>query len=456
MTTTLFSRSQHASRGLAMVMAVAGTLALAGNAPAQSNWINTTTASTQSWGTAGNWSPGAVPSAADAVVNITSNIAADQVITISTTSRTVGTLNIGDPDGSHKWNLTRTSPAVLIFDVSSGSAALNLLPGARAGGYQMNTPVQLNDDLVFTINVADGNIAFNQPITESGGDRTFTLTSTVVPSGINTFAGVNGFNKLVVSGNAIFNNNLLASDRALGKVHGSYLADAITLNAGTLRAAATGNYTITVNRGVTLGSGGGTLNAPAIGRNWVVDSIITGSGGFTKSGPGDATLNAANTYLGPTTVTDGTLFINGDQSLAIGTVTVGTDPLVPATLAGTGTAGGDVTFASGSKILFGQTTLTVGGTISFGGSFGIADLVGLDATATDGTYQLLAGTINSANLLNVGEANAFDLGGGKEAYFTTDSGLGVSVVPEPGTGVAVATSLAAAICWWCKRRPRSL
>ena len=337
-----------ASRVHAPCIAIAISLAVAGVAQAQSNWINTTTSANQSWGTGTNWSPSAVPSAIDAVVNITSNIAADQVITIASTSRTVGTLNIGDPDGSHKWNFTRSgTTAALVFDVSSGSAALNLLAGARPGGYQMNTGLQLNDDLVFTINVESGNIGFNQPITESGGDKTFTLTSTVASTGVNNFGGQNGFSKLVVSGNAVFNINRSADDRALGKTLASYVADAITLNRGILKAAVDNTtYTISANRGITLAADGGGLGADDATRTLVVDSIITGAGGLTLSGPGLKTLNGSNTYLGNTVVTGGTLRINGDQSAATGPLSVAAGAL----LSGTGTIGGAVSVLGGGTV----------------------------------------------------------------------------------------------------------
>jgi hypothetical protein len=68
------------------------------------------------------------------------------------------------------------------------------------------------------------------------------------------------------------------------------------------------------------------------------------------------------------------------------------------------------------------------------GRFGIDDLVGLDSTVADGAYTLIDGTatIDFANLVHMGEANAFDLVGGKQAYFSTGS-LVVNVVPEPST-----------------------
>jgi hypothetical protein len=66
--------------------------------------------------------------------------------------------------------------------------------------------------------------------------------------------------------------------------------------------------------------------------------------------------------------------------------------------------------------------------------FGIDDLVGLTSATDEGTYTIIGGsaTINTNGLLNLGSANAYNLGGGKSAYFSEGS-LQVTVVPEPST-----------------------
>jgi hypothetical protein len=65
-------------------------------------------------------------------------------------------------------------------------------------------------------------------------------------------------------------------------------------------------------------------------------------------------------------------------------------------------------------------TLTVNGSsVSFDG-FSIANLAGFDNSVPVGTYFLLDGaaTVNTANLANLGVANAFLMGDtGKQAYF---------------------------------------
>jgi hypothetical protein len=117
---------------------------------------------------------------------------------------------------------------------------------------------------------------------------------------------------------------------------------------------------------------------------------------------------------------------------------------------------GDVVFAAGSMFAF-STTYTLamaGGTASFfsgtpGSRFGIDDLIGISASTPLGTYTLISGAVNTANLDNFGAANAFDLGDGKTAYFQQGS-LQVVVVPEPGTLLLAGLGIAA--LGWAARR----
>src|SRR5690606_27872319 len=63
---------------------------------------------------------------------------------------------------------------------------------------------------------------------------------------------------------------------------------------------------------------------------------IQGAGSIEQLGNGLTVLTGANTYTGSTTVSAGSLWIDGDQSAATGLTTVHSG----ATLGGTGTIGG--------------------------------------------------------------------------------------------------------------------
>ena len=63
--------------------------------------------------------------------------------------------------------------------------------------------------------------------------------------------------------------------------------------------------------------------------------------------------------------------------------------------------------------------------------FGVANVVGLNSATATGTYKLLDGSaaFDFTNVANFGSGNAYDLGGGKSAYFQQGS-LELVVIPE--------------------------
>jgi len=223
----------------------------------------------------------------------------------------------------------------------------------------------------------------------------------------------------------------------------------LNLNGGTVTATkisgGTGSATVNFNGGVlkakrdeanlienldTANVESGGLKIDSNGFAVATSQALTGTGGLEKLGAGNLTLNAASTYTGPTLVSAGTLTLALNSSIT-SAVTVASG----AALAGEGTIAGNLSFNSGAKFVFSltQTLLANGATVSFA-DFGIEDLVGLSETTELGTYDLIDGsaTINTNGLGNLGLENAFDLGGGKSAYFI-DGSLQVTVVPEPST-----------------------
>jgi hypothetical protein len=78
--------------------------------------------------------------------------------------------------------------------------------------------------------------------------------------------------------------------------------------------------------------------------------------------------------------------------------------------------------------------LDVTGTVTIFSGFGVDDLAGLVwGSVADGTYTLINGTLDAgvfANLANNSLATAYDIGGGRSAYFQEGS-LQLVVIPEP-------------------------
>ncbi|MCC5849790.1 MAG: PEP-CTERM sorting domain-containing protein [Verrucomicrobia bacterium] len=153
------------------------------------------------------------------------------------------------------------------------------------------------------------------------------------------------------------------------------------------------------------------------------------------------------TFGGGLEVVAGTLLIN--QTIT-GNVNVAADAVL-GTDGGTSVITGNLSLADGAFLAFspGQS-LDLTGSFTLDNSFGVASLRTTTGGAidwsmiADDTYTLLTGdnlpTFSPANIANYGVANAFDIGGGRSAYFQ-DGSLQLVVIPEPSTLILLGISL---------------
>lgn len=272
-------------------------------------------------------------------------------------------------------NTARLNGATGTFNQNGGTSAITTL----TIGERSNTSTAGN--VTGTYNLAGG-----------------TLKAQTIQGGNNGSGGGTVTRKLNWTGGTIQNFNS-STDLAIGS--------AVPID---LSAVGAQKFTADTDRSITVGSSMG------------------GIGGFTKDGAGTLNLSGTNAYTGATLVSAGTLLVSG----ALGNTAVSIDS--GAILGGDGSIGGSLNFAAGANFLFSTTqTLDVAGSVTFGG-FGIANLIGLNNSVATGTYTLIGGTVNFANVSNVGSNNAFDLGNGKSAFLQEGS-LQVVVVPEPATAI---------------------
>ena len=195
------------------------------------------------------------------------------------------------------------------------------------------------------------------------------------------------------------------------------LSGAGTINKGTWDTAVT--LTIGVNDG--SGNFNGAITQP-------VGTPLA----LVKEGSGTQTLSGSNTYTGVTTVSAGTLLVNGTLGASSVTVNGGA-------FGGNGTVGGTLTLNLGSLLHVVDLTdaLQVAGTVNLFAGFGVDDLSGLDwGSVVGGTYMLINGNLGAGvfDMLDHNSlATAYDidgLGGGRSAYFEQGS-LKLVVIPEP-------------------------
>jgi autotransporter-associated beta strand protein len=358
-------------------------------------------------------------------------------------------------DGTGTWILSASNTYTGATTISGGT--LQIGNGSTTGALSTSSAITNNATLAFNrSNAITQGTHFNSVIGGTGqvvqlGSNTLTL------NGTNSYSG----GTVVNSGTVVMTNG---ASSALGATTG-----ALTVNNGGLlnvgdNSLMVGNLTGTGGtiqggfnntRTLTIGNGDAT------GGNFQ-GGIANGSGtqAVTKVGTGTITLSGTNTYTGTTTISAGTLVLGATGSLASALI----DVEAGGTFAGTGTVTGDMNFANGSFFdvssalvsnALSREWITVDGTITFGNTFGVTSLLGIDWNSIDlGTYQLIATTQTDwGNLNNFGLGAAyFDIDSGKSAYFETGS-LDLVVVPEPST-YALLCGLGILGLLGCRRRSK--
>lgn len=241
---------------------------------------------------------------------------------------------------------------------------------------------------------------------------------------------------------------------------------------GTTFFTADNTYTgtTTINNGGTLQLGADVAGGSATGGIAAVSAIvdngalvinrsndvllggaISGTGTLTQQGNGVTTLTGANSYLGTTTVSAGTLLVNGNQSAATGATTV----RAAATLGGTGTIGGDVTVNDGGILspgAAGPGALAINGALNLapaavqnwefgqayvpGGAYNDLVTVGQNLVL-DGTLNVSVPTTPAGGNFGPGVYRVYNYGG-----TLTNNGLELGTMPAGASELYVQTSVA--------------
>ena len=240
-----------------------------------------------------------------------------------------------------------------------------------------------------------------------------TGTGTQTLSGGNSFTGKVQINQGTLS---------IGAESGLGGTVASLTADQLQFAGGTL-AVNTG-FAMSNNRGITLNSGGGTIDV-ASGQTLGIGGVITGANNLTKSGSGTLTLSGANNYSGGTTISEGTLQLGNGSTT--GALSASSSIINNGTLAFNRsiavTQGTDFGLISGSGAVttIGTGALTLGGDNTYSGTTTVATGGRLDvAVSANALGSTAAGTIvNSGGQLRLQNVTI-----GAEAL--TISGTGIS------------------------------
>ncbi len=352
--------------------------------------------------------------------------------------------------------------AVATTITDSGSGLIRLgAGGVSAGGAQdlvINTGVEFTTTPSAAIT---GDVVINGAV--SGGDG---VTVTTGVANYTVFDGSGGtFSGTVVTGTgsarlAVGSTSLQSATVQHDTGVVNFLSASITLGglsgSADIEMASRNSFIDGNDRnGVILTVGGNGRDTTFSGNLLNPSNNLGGQdAALIKTGSGTLTLSGINTYIGTTSVDDGSLILDGthtgagDYSIASGAV-----------LGGNGSISGNAAFASGALLVFDPLeTLTISGTVSMDNSFSVTSLVNADGTAIDwsgidlGTYTLIGATGSDfSNITNFGSGSAADLGGGKSAYFQNGS-LQLVVIPEPSTFVLFGLAGVAAMLGLRRRR----
>lgn len=168
------------------------------------------------------------------------------------------------------------------------------------------------------------------------------------------------------------------SGPGLLSIVGTGAATGITINSGA------GLTTINSNLALSGPAQAVTVNNAA---GLVINGAVSGADGLTKAGAGDLVLTGANSYLGRTTILQGSLAVDGSV--------VGNALVAGGTLRGVGTIGGNVA----NQALVQPGGATAPGTLSIGGNYNQSSAGTLSIRlASPSSYDGL--TIGGAAFLN--------------------------------------------------------
>ncbi len=345
-----------------------------------------------------------------------------------------------------------------------------------------------------TISVTNGNLRFVRGSTGTATD----FVSIAFGSGSNFSAG----SGLTIGENVI---TTMSTGNPFGTTAGAQphvtvesggyfnMSDATAARSPSIRSLA-GNGTVTsLANSAAPATSTLTINSQSGDNTTFSGSIVNGSSlngvlgtssanvtvAVTKTGVGTQKFSGVNSYTGITTVSAGTLLINGNNSAATGNVQVSN---VGTVVGGSGTIGGNATFGSQTRLApgdgAGSITFTQGlALVGFAAvDFEGGDLINAGTLSLSSTWALTLGTgfqdggstvifdygtagTFDAGYINAGRINAAGLGFVPISTLSlTDTGTsivlnGISVIPEPSTWALVALGLTSMVI--LRRRVRA-
>jgi fibronectin-binding autotransporter adhesin len=252
-------------------------------------------------------------------------------------------------------NLGIDDPLAIVVNAGSHTIACGIVLGADA-------TIQVDAGRVLTIS---GAISGAHSLTKTG-------TGTLILLGANSYTGT---------------TTISAGTLRLGADGALPAGNALTITAGTFDLdgfdQTVGTLTTSVGTTIALGSGGGSVTVASAGAS-AVAGVISGTGDLATTGAGILTLSSANSYVGGTAISTGTLRLGVSNA-------VPTASSVSLTAGGTldlnnfNQSSATLTAATGTTVALGSGTLTVSGSA--------ASVVAATISGSGGVVKSGAGTL---------------------------------------------------------------
>ncbi len=290
MITAVFSQLRLHCRGAALAWALVSVLATAPALAQNGTWTSTTNGA---WNITSNWSGGIVGTGSANTATFAPDITSDVTVT-NNQSRAIGTMVFGTasaPTGTGNWIVSGS-----LFTFTNNPAS--------------NATITVNS--LGTVNIASliqSGTALNAMLVKNGAGRLILSASNSISTNV-----------------GITNGTLqISNDNQLGGAPGSFVADRLQIsNGATLRTSAA--VTLTQNRGITIGSGGGTLSINGGGMTY--GGRLTGAGNTTTVMGSNALIltnvsgTATNVNWDFASNSGVRTFFEGSNALGTGSVTV--------------------------------------------------------------------------------------------------------------------------------------
>lgn len=306
-----------------------GTLSFTGTRGVSATWG--ADAGSSDWGTAANWTGGAVP---DSGANLIFGPSSETSVN-TTAARSVGSLTFTSSAAAYSLsgssitlsgnlvNSSTNTQTIANTLVINGTREVDAAAGnIELGSIALSPTPALPGTLIFTGSgnttvsglISDGLIGSGTalPPVAAGGSITMNGTGTLALTGSNSFQGAVNFDDGVIS---------VASLNSLGNLTATR---DFNFNGGALEIGTTGTISQIQNVYLNADSAISVVGSSSL----TVATALTGDGGLTKEGTGTLALSyvnptSANAYKGKTIVNDGVLSV--DYAKALGSVVQGTE-----------------------------------------------------------------------------------------------------------------------------------